>query len=189
MSDALMDITNVDTASLLPSSIAEDADIKAMLAALDAFWREIAPAIPTLGVLAAIDQQPDAVLDELAYQFHVDYYDAAWPVPTKRQVIINSIRLHRIAGTRGAVEDVIDSIWPDEAVLSEWWEHGGEPGTFQVALASGVTQENINKFIAMIRKVKRATDHLTITILNECDPGDVNTSAVYHQYKSYRLEA
>lgn len=187
MNNALMDLSNVDTASIMPSSVSSDADVVAMLKALDGFWREIAAAIPTLGVLATIDKQPDAVVDKLAYQFHVDYYDASWPIERKRQVVINSIRLHRIAGTRGAVEDIISSIWGDGAVLTEWWEYGGEPGTFQVALASLQTQATISSFVESIRKVKRATDHLTVIVSNDVGTANINAGIVYHQYSYYRL--
>ncbi len=189
MSNSIMDITNVKTSDLLPSALAEDPSIQAILTAIDEQWKEIAQAIPCLGVLASIDLQPDDVLNKLAWQFHVDYWDDTWSLAKKRRVVKNSIYLHRIAGTRGAVEDVIDTIWGEEAVLSEWWEHGGEPGTFQVALESGITEENISRFISMIRKVKRATDRLTITAINECDPGQIYYGAAYHQYQSYRLEA
>jgi phage tail P2-like protein len=190
MSDEpVMDIANIDTTALLPSSISSDPDIQALCAALDARWQEIAPVIPLFGVLATIDQQPDAVLDKLAYQFHVDYYDTTWDLAKKRSAVINSIRLHRVAGTRGAVEDVIDSIWSGGALLSEWWEHGGEPGTFRVVLTNGQTQDNLTLFLASIQKMKRATDHLEIVSTTDAESASINFGAAQHWYRSYRLQA
>lgn len=189
MNNPLMDITNVDTASLISRIVGEDPDVHAVLKVLDDRWRSIAAAVPTLGVIATIDQQPEEVVDKLAYQFHVDYYPQDASLELKRQIVKDSIRLHRVAGTRGAVEDVIRHIWGDGAIVSEWWEHGGEPGTFMVALTNEQTQANVTEFLRSIRHVKRATDHLTIATVNECDPGTLNWAAVYHEYRTYRLEA
>lgn len=189
MSDALMDLSSVDTAALLPSSVSSDLNIAAMLTALDAEWKAIATAIPLLGVLATIDLQPEEVVDRLAYDFHVDYYPADAELSIKRQIVKDSVRLHRIAGTRGAVEDVIRSVWGDGAILSEWWEHGGEPGTFRVTLTNGQTQGNVEAFLFSIRKVKRATDHLQMVIPNDCDPGPTHWAAVHHTWTDYSLEA
>lgn len=187
MSDALMRLDNVDTAALLPGVVGGDPDVAAILAALDGFWREIAPVLPLLGVLATIDRQSSEVCDRLAWQFHCDFWDASWPVETKRWAIIDSIRLHRIAGTRGAVDDVIATIWGASASVAEWWEYGGEPGTFTVFLESGATEEQMLLFAQSIRKVKRATDHLTMTTVSTVDEPVVRVGVCYQEHSSYRL--
>jgi phage tail P2-like protein len=187
MSDPLMTLADVDTTRLLPAPLAEDPDVQAFSAALDPEWQAIAAAIPLLGVLATIDQQPDEVVDRLAWQFHVDYWEPDWSVETKRQVVIDSIRLHRIAGTRGAVDDVIDSIWGGDAIVQEWWEYGGDPGTFRVVLATEQTEVSIARFVASIRKVKRATDHLTILQQEDYGQAGVYAGPVYHEWKSFAV--
>lgn len=189
MGESLMSLETVETAELLPGVLRDDPDAAAIMRALDVEWKAIAAAIPLLGVLATIDRQSESVVDRLAYQFHVDYYDLAWPVETKRKAVIDSIRLHRIAGTRGAVDDVISAIWGDGAIISEWWEHGGEPGTFDVVLTSGLTQAAVDAFTSSIRKVKRATDHFTVATLTETEPAGTHIGAVYHQVSTYYLEA
>jgi phage tail P2-like protein len=186
-SGALMELSSVDTAALMPGCVGKDPEISAALGATDRFWRELAAAIPTLGVLATIQQQPDEVLEKLAWQFHVDYWESSWSLATKRVVIIDSIRLHRIAGTRGAVEDVIARIWGDGALVYEWWEYGGEPGTFTVLLTNEQTQGAVTDFVRSIRKVKRATDHLTISIVNDLGTATVRAAAVYHEWVNYEL--
>jgi phage tail P2-like protein len=188
MSDTpLMTLANVDMAALLPASVGSDPDVIALCAALDGEWQAIAAALPTLGVLATISQQPADVLDRLAWQFHVDYWDATWDVATKRQTIIDSIRLHMIAGTRGAVDDVIDHIWGGGAFVLEWWEYGGEPGTFQVVLTTQQTQDAVEDFIRSIRKVKRATDHLTIVQVDDYGDVPVRAGAAYHEWKNFEV--
>lgn len=184
-----MDTTNPDTTLLAPSSITDDPDIAAVLRALDGQWTAIGAAIPLLGILATIDQQPEPVVDKLAYDFHVDYWEDDWDLVTKRAAVINSIRLHRIAGTRGALEDLIDMIWHGAALLLEWWEYGGEPGTCQIVLTDQHTQDRMTEFLASMDTVKRASIHLSIETLNDCAPGESHWSAVWHTNQHYRLEA
>lgn len=185
-SDPLMELANVDTAALLPASVTGDPEMVAVLAALDRIWQQFAPIVPNLGLLAAIDLQPEAVVDKLAYQSHVDYWNDSWPLATKRQVVKDSIRLHRIAGTRGAVEDVIDAVWDGGATVQEWWEYGGEPGTFQVIPTDSQTAAQVTQFIDSIRKVKRATDHVSIVTNNDLGESDVHADLLIHTFQSYR---
>ena len=186
-SDPLMELANVDTAALLPSSISSDANLSAVAGALDLLWQTIGPVVPTLGVLATIAEQPEDVVDRLAYQFHVDYYDETWDITKKRAAVINSIRLHRLAGTRGAVEDVLRDVWGNGATVMEWWEFGGEPGTFDVIITDPLLEPLVLQMTASLRKVKRATDHLTISTLNDVGTATIYAGAVYHQYDHYRL--
>lgn len=185
-SDPIMELSNVDTAALLPSSVTGDPEMVAVLAALDQIWQQFAATVGNLGLLATIDQQPEAVVDKLAYQVHVDYWDDSWPLATKRQVVKDSIRLHGIAGTRGAVEDVIDAVWAGGATVQEWWEYGGEPGTFQVIPTDSQTAAQVTQFIESIRKVKRATDHVAIVTNNDLGDSTVHADLIIHTYQSYR---
>lgn len=187
MSNALMELADVNTSALMPAVLSEDSNVGALMAAADGYWREIAPAIALLGVLATIDSQPAEVLELLAHQFHVDYWRDDWDLTKKRRIIKDTIRLHRIAGTRGAVDDIIESVWGDGAIVREWWEYGGEPGTFDVILVGDQTQEAVEAFVASIRKVKRATDHLTISVVNDVGALQLYMGAVYHQWDYYRL--
>jgi len=187
MSEALMDLSNVEMAALMPMSMGLDPNVRAVLAATDIFWHQIAAAIPTLGVLATIDQQPEEVVDRLAYDFHVDYYDADWPVERKRDIVINSIRLHRIAGTRGAVDDLIASIWGDRASVSEWWEYGGEPGTFTIFVNETMSESDIARFVASIRAVKRATDHVTMSTSRDVGTCEPHAALVVQVFRSIAL--
>jgi phage tail P2-like protein len=159
-----MSLETVDTAALLPSAITADDDARALLAALDANWRAIAAALPLLPLIATLDAQPSEVIDSLAYQYHVDYYDQAMPLSTRRDLVRNAISFHRQAGTRGAVEDFIRTIWGDGASIREWFEVDPplEPGVFLVTLSGSLAEADITEFLKSIRAVKRATDHVLI---------------------------
>ncbi|MCE5199913.1 MAG: phage tail protein I [Armatimonadota bacterium] len=175
-----MELANLESRRLLPQNLSTDEVLSAILNATDTYWQELAVAIPTLAILATIDQQPENVIDDLAWQFHVDYWNAGWDLATKRTAVKNSFRLHKLAGTRGAVNDLIRIIWGDGAIVSEWWQHGGEPGTFDVTLTNGISQAAVNEFVASIRMVKRATDHINVSIPTIVPDSGLHIAPVVH---------
>ena len=103
---------------------------------------------------------PEALLPYLAWTFSVDEWDPAWPLSVRRQVVANSIEVHRRKGTLSAVRQAV-SAFGGSISIREWWEMDplGEPGTFTLSLAlsevSGAppTAEYID---ATIRQVTRA---------------------------------
>jgi len=115
---------------------------------------------------------PIALLPWLAWALSVDTWDAAWSEETKRQAVADSIELHRLKGTRWAVETVAQR---HDALcrVVEWFEAegSGTPHTFQVMLpmvtAPGVaaggdraTAAFAEKVMADIVRVKPLREHL-----------------------------
>jgi len=117
---------------------------------------------------------PLAILPWLAWSLSVDSWDPAWPEATKRQAVADSIKLHRLKGTRWAVERVAARY---DALLRvvEWFEANGTgvPHTFQLILPM-VTAPNTapggprstaafaEAVIADIVRVKPLREHLEL---------------------------
>lgn len=78
-----------------------------------------------------VDTCPVDILPWLAWAFSVEVWDHAWPEKVKREVIANSVRVHRLKGTKGSVSDALASLGMD-AEISEWFEYGGDPHTFKI---------------------------------------------------------
>lgn len=74
---------------------------------------------------------PDDVLPWLAWGLSVDMWDADWSQATKRRVVAKSIEIHRIKGTRGAVELALGAVGLRVEIV-EGWQDGGAPHTFRV---------------------------------------------------------
>lgn len=87
--------------------------------------------IGLLSIYARIDELPEDLLDILAYDFKVDWWDAQYSIEEKRRTLKDSWRVHKILGTKAAVETAISAIYPNTRV-EEWWEYGGEPYHFRV---------------------------------------------------------
>lgn len=92
-------------------------------------------------IIANIDGLDEAVLDILARDFKVDWWDADYSLEEKRRTLKSSWRVHKTLGTKAAVETAISAIYPRTTVL-EWWEYGGEPYHFRLDI--NITNDSID---------------------------------------------
>ena len=76
---------------------------------------------------------PAALLPWLAWAWSVDEWDPDWPEHVKRRVIAAAPEVHRLKGTRAAVERALKAIGVFAEIV-EWWQKSpkGQPGTFSV---------------------------------------------------------
>jgi phage tail P2-like protein len=64
------------------------------------------------------------LVDILAWQFHVDFYDPARDLEFRKNLVQMSIEWHKTKGTVKLVEDVINTYWVNGgATLQEWWTY------------------------------------------------------------------
>ena len=80
-----------------------------------------------------LDELPEEIVDELAWQYHVDFYDYSADIEKKRALVRQAIAWHKRKGTPAAVEEVCTAVFQTARVF-ENWEYGGEPYHFQVRL-------------------------------------------------------
>ncbi|AQV20368.1 TPA: phage tail protein I [Escherichia coli] len=132
-----------------------------------------------LNTLWSPDTCPVHLLPYLAWAFSVDRWDRNWPEETKRQVIRDAWLIHRHKGTISALRRAIEPLGYLIRV-SEWWEFGGEPGTFTVevgTLDSGVTEEMYLEMERLIADARPVSRHMTgLNIIQEI-PGDIFAAA------------
>ena len=108
-----------------------------------------------------IDELPEEVLDILAKDLAIEWYEYDKPVQVKRNQIKSAWYVHRKLGTVGAVKQALSDVWPPSTV-EEWWEYGGDPYMFRVALnASNVYGPiYIDEAIQAVRYYKPARSHM-----------------------------
>lgn len=88
--------------------------------------------ISQLRIYPMIDQLPERLLDILAYDFKVDWWDPNYTLEEKRRTLKDSWRVHKMLGTRAAVETALRAIYPKTDV-QEWFEYeGGRPYHFKL---------------------------------------------------------
>lgn len=133
----------------------------------DAGLEKPVPMLPPLERLAALSsglkELPEAVLDLLAWQLHVERYETAASLQAKRAMVFASVILHRKRGTPWAVRHGLETTLQVPAKISEWFEYGGEPYFFRVYLdVSGaeMTAQSVDNAVAVIMAHKNVRSWL-----------------------------
>lgn len=80
-----------------------------------------------------IEELSADLLDILAVDFKVDWWDPNLSLLEKRDLFKNSWHVHRHMGTKGAVEAAISAIYEDTQV-QEWFEYDGHPYHFKLLI-------------------------------------------------------
>lgn len=151
----MIDVNNLKLYDILPSSLHDDETISNIIKSLDGIFPEFESQIRKIRFYEYLDEQPAEVLDLLAWQFHVDFYDYDYSNEVKRELIRQSITWHRRKGTPMAVEEMVSPIFPSAEIV-EWWDYGGTPYRFRV---SGITDPltgaaDIRRLLTLINSAK-----------------------------------
>lgn len=156
----MVDIVTIRLIDLVPPSIRDDPEVQAAAAALEGELQAVTAAIPTTLLISRIDALPEDVIDLLAWQWHVDFYEPGISLAQKRTLVKTSIAQHRKKGTPWAVEQVVKAIL-DDAVVQERREYGGEPYHFRVVRIGGMIDPNLYARLAKaIHSVKNTRSWL-----------------------------
>ena len=155
-----MDLSNVTMEALLPRWMRDDDGNQAIAMSVDDAVRKVYEASKLLTTWDKLEELPEPVLDRLAYELDVEWYDYGASIETKRQLLRDSDYVHAHKGTVAAVERVIAAYFGDQRVL-EWFEYGGAPHHFKVFTTEPtLVANNLERFMAMLRKVKRLSSKL-----------------------------
>lgn len=153
-------LEDLELIELIPQNT-RDTYICAAAKMLDTEYKKIIDLMKTILINSDIDKiQNEKIIDALAKESHVDFYDETLDIEIKKQLVKNSLYLHQIKGTKRAVELLIEDIFGTGEVL-EWHEYGGQKFYFKVRTENNlVTQEEIDKFKKAIDSVKNVRSHL-----------------------------
>lgn len=103
-------------------------------------------------IFPRIDELPERVLDILAYDLKIDWYELDAPVWNKRQAVKECLLVHKYKGTKYAVETALRSMY-NSAEVKEWFEYGGEPFHFTVKVY-GSTSSGLKTLYLKIQYAK-----------------------------------
>lgn len=159
-------ITQENLLRIFPRAIAGDKSICALADAAAQLLVKRRDEADIPRIFPEIDRLEEAVLDILAYDLKVDWYDYDYPVKTKRELIKNSVLAHKRLGTVYAVKSVLNSLYP-ASELEEWFSYDGTPGCFRLnvnvsdsANTGAVGVYSTAEILRRIATVKRLSAHL-----------------------------
>ncbi len=134
-------ITKENLLAALPQVLQTDASTAALAQAAAGVLAERRSETDRLLLYPAIDTLEEPLLDILAQDFKVDWWDPNYTLEEKRRTLKDSWKVHRRLGTKAAVETAISAIYRDTQV-AEWFEYGGEAYHFRLRV--DVTYENVD---------------------------------------------
>lgn len=151
-----MDLNNINLLDLQTNYMKQDKTTQAICYALNKQFRKLSQEIKSVSIYSRLNELFEPLIDELAWQMHVDFYDYSLSLDKKVELIKNSLRLHKIKGTPAAVEEAASTVF-GRTKLEEWFEYGGEPFFFRVNVEvteQGASPENLKKLDLLINEYK-----------------------------------
>ncbi len=130
--------------------------------------------IAALNIYGTIDAMPEQLLDALAYDFKIDWWDADSDIAAKRAALKSCFKVHRTLGTVNAVETAAADAFSDAAVV-EWSDYGGDPFHYKLAMSLGAatgTEEALRgilsraRYYTNVRSVLDAVEFSTVRTRN-----------------------
>jgi phage tail P2-like protein len=158
-----MDLSNISILDLMPPNLAADKNIKMMAEAFDEVLRDIIEKIPDIEIIPNLTLSRimnEMLIDLLAWQFHVDFYEPGLPIEIKRKLVLKSLDWHYRKGTPSVVEEIVSTVFT-RAEVQEWYEYGGLPHRFRIATEGQMPDaEAMRKLMRAIKSVKNTRSFL-----------------------------
>lgn len=154
-------VDDIPLKETLPDSIRKDQTVQDICDAIKKEMQAVSRAAGYCLLLPRLDELSEALLDELAWEYHVDFYDQTMPIDQKREMVRQALENHRKKGTAAVVRNVVSIILEDGRV-EEWFQYGGEPYHFRVILILGpmASEETIQKLVDTVYAVKNVRSWL-----------------------------
>lgn len=129
----MIKLTDARLTDALPKTLAEQPWVQALAEASCRMRRRVMAYADRTRLFCDIDEASEEALDALAVELQTPLYKNDYPLTVKRQIVKNSMLYYIRSGTRGAVEELLADIYQG-AEVEEWFEYGGEPNYFRVAI-------------------------------------------------------
>lgn len=162
--------------SVFPAALGADKHLYALASSVATSLVKLYKSGDLAALYTRIDCLNGDILDILAYDFKIDWWDASYSVAEKRRLFKSCWDVHRKLGTPAAIVSAISSIYPNVSVR-EWWQYGGKPYRFRLSIDTGGELFDSEKFSSVVEKT-RFYKNLR-SILEEVDFRIERTTGIY----------
>lgn len=158
-------VSDITQLQLLPNHLKSDVHHQALAAAIDVQFLKLMSQMDVLKLYSALDYCSSEVLDLIADEVSLIYYDRSFDMSIKRELIRNGLLFHMQSGTKAAVESLVEIVFGDGRVL-EWFEYNGDPYMFKVSTSNPqATTTKASEFIRAVNAYKNLRSHLELVEL------------------------
>lgn len=160
----MIKLTDARLTDALPKTLAEQPWVQALAEASRKMRRRVMAYADRTRLFCDIDEASEEALDALAVELQTPLYKNDYPLTVKRQIVKNSMLYYIRSGTRGSVEELLADIYQG-AEVEEWFEYGGKPNYFRVAIDISRTTVPVAEMApaeleSWLHSVKRASSAL-----------------------------
>ena len=170
---------------ILPDTLANDPHMLELADVAARVFEKVWEKRKSAAIYSRIDELPEDLLDRLASDLKVDWYDFDATLEIKRRTIKDSWYVHRRMGTVEAVEKALSDVWPN-SIVDEWFNYGGDPFHFRVVLdaTDDSTPIHIDPALDKVRLFKpaRAAMDSGEPVIRVCCNIVVNTARYNQKY-------
>lgn len=159
----MVDLKNINLLEMQSRYMQGDTTTRALCAALTPILRELGSKTEEVLLYPRIEQLSGAVLDILAWGFHVDAYDSLADDVEKRRMIKNSLLIHKFKGTAFSVRKIVEGVFGDAGTIQEWFQYSGDPYHFRVDVycqSRGVTAAEQLRALQLVNAGKNLRSEL-----------------------------
>lgn len=159
----ILDVTLLD---LFPSKTSEIQ----CLSYVDSMLNKEFAAFTERAVLASnVDNLPEEILDLLALQYRIPYYDSDFAIDLKRSLVKEGYQWMMTAGTTGCVNRLIQAIFGGGNVV-EWYQYADpsmKEGEFDVEInEKDITEDIVRDFARILKRAKTSHSKLRQVVNN-----------------------
>ena len=167
----MIKLTDARLTDALPKILAEQPWVQALAEASRKMRRRVMAYADRTRLFCDIDEASEEALDALAVELQTPLYKNDYPLTVKRQIVKNSMLYYIRSGTRGAVEELLADIYQG-AEVEEWFEYGGEPNYFRVAIdisrttvpVAEMTPAELESWLCSVKRASSALESLSYMI-------------------------
>ena len=160
------DVYTVDFTRALPPTLANDPKMLPLAQTIAAPLQENIKLARLTLIFHRIDELEEDVLDILARDMHVDWWDDSYPTTIKRRILKDSVRVHMRLGTKFAVQTALRNVFPHSEVEA-WYEYGSTHHRFRIILdlRESLVAADLTRLRRVLPLFNRLTVHLDVIIL------------------------
>lgn len=114
----------------LPESLKDD-NVIDLAKVSDDFLHKIDALIERVLIYPNVDYLDEELINHLGFQQHIENFSTDLPLISKRELVKNSFLIHKLKGTRWAIETTLQQFFGN-GETPEWFEYGGQPYFFKI---------------------------------------------------------
>ena len=152
---------------ILPSLLRNDKFSRDVAELLNVYLDEIGEMYSNLFLMRNLDKFNDSVLDEIAKDRSIVWYDSLLPTDRKRDMIKNYRLVYRTLGSEKAVLQLVQDYFGSSGSVTNWHTYDGAHHRFKITINNlYFATEYLYRFLDSLQWVKSADTWLDELIIN-----------------------